>query len=190
MTRVLELQPVLRSELKDPFGPVSTDTAAVLDTAGTPLLTVGDIVTYHTLQAGHVPDVGFVDERTERAAVDDEVREGIDPDRFDRVVTVENPPATLTAALLDALADALATDERTLVRVEGEEDLAALPAIAAAPDGASVLYGQPGEGVVHVTIDDAVRGRVVSLMAQMDGDGARAFDALGVDADAVDTHED
>lgn len=183
MTRVLELQPALRSELKDPFGPVSTDTAAVLEAAGTPLLTVGDIVTFHTLRAGEIPDVAFVDERTERAAVDDEVREGIDPDRFDRVVTVDNPPATLTAALLDALAEALDTEARTLVRVDGEEDLAALPAIAAAPEGASVLYGQPGEGVVHVTVDDEVRTRVVTLMAQMDGDGERAFEALGLDRD-------
>ncbi|MFB6139034.1 MAG: GTP-dependent dephospho-CoA kinase family protein [Halosimplex sp.] len=182
MTVVLELQPGLRSELKDPFGPVSTDTAAVLAAAGDPLVTVGDIVTYHVLDAGHAPDVAFVDERTERAAVDDEVSEAIEDDRFDRVVATENPPATLTAALLEALTDALAADDRTLVRVDGEEDLAALPAIAAAPDGASVLYGQPGEGVVHVTVDVDTRERVVDLLGRMDGDTRRAFDVLGLDA--------
>jgi uncharacterized protein (UPF0218 family) len=181
VTVVLELQSALRSELKDPFGPVSTDTAAVLDAAGDPLVTVGDIVTYHTLEAGRVPDLAFVDERTERAAVDDEVSDGIEDDRFDRVRAIENPPATLTAALLDALTGALATDEQTLVRVDGEEDLAALPAIAAAPDGASVCYGQPGEGVVHVTVDSETRERVVDLLGRMDGDAPRAFDALGLD---------
>jgi uncharacterized protein (UPF0218 family) len=181
VTVVLELQPALRSELKDPFGPVSTDTAAVLDAAGDPLVTVGDIVTYHTLDAGRVPDLAFVDERTERAAVDDEVSDGVADDRFDRVRAVENPPGTLTAALLAALVDALAAGEKTLVRVEGEEDLAALPAIAAAPAGASVLYGQPGEGVVHVTVDADTRERVVALMGRMDGDPSRAFDALGLD---------
>jgi uncharacterized protein (UPF0218 family) len=183
VTVVLELQSALRADLKDPFGPVSTDTAAVLDAAGTPLVTVGDIVTYHTLAAGHVPDLAFVDERTERAAVDDEVSDGIEDDRFDRVLSIENPPATLTAALLDALTDALATGDRTLVRVDGEEDLAALPAIAAAPAGASVLYGQPNEGVVHVTADTETRERVVDLLGRMEGDAARAFDALGLDAE-------
>ena len=181
MPVVLELQSGLRSELKDPFGPISTDATAVLDSAGEPLVTVGDIVTYHTLDAGAVPDAAFVDERTERAAVDDEVSEGIEDDRFDRVLTIDNPPGTITAALLSALADALAADERTLVRVDGEEDLAALPAIAAAPTGASVLYGQPGEGVVHVTVDADSRQRVVDLLGRMDGDADRAFEALGLD---------
>ncbi|WP_459193399.1 GTP-dependent dephospho-CoA kinase family protein [Halosimplex sp. J119] len=181
MTVVLELQSALRSELKDPFGPVSTDTSAVLAAAGDPLVTVGDIVTYHTLDAGHTPDVAFVDERTERAAVDDEISDAIEDSQFDRVVTVENPPATLTAALLDALADALATGEKTLVRVDGEEDLAALPAIAAAGDDASVLYGQPGEGVVHVTVDADTCERVTDLLGRMDGDPARAFELLDLD---------
>ena len=182
MTVVLELQPALRSELKDPFGPVSTDTAAVLAESGEPLVTVGDIVTYHTLSAGSVPDVAFVDERTERAAVDEDIWAGIDPDAFDRVATVDNPAATLTAAILETLADALASDERTLVQVDGEEDLAALPVIATVPDGASVLYGQPDEGVVHVTVDPDIRDRVRALLARMDGDTDRAFAALGIDA--------
>ncbi|PSP55024.1 DUF359 domain-containing protein, partial [Halobacteriales archaeon QH_7_68_42] len=101
---------------------------------------------------------------------------------FDRVREVENPPATLTADLLAAVVDGLA-DGTTLVRVDGEEDLAALPAIAAAPDGASVLYGQPDEGVVHVTVGDEVRDRVVDLLGLMDGDSDRAFETLGVDPD-------
>jgi uncharacterized protein (UPF0218 family) len=178
---VLELPAALRSDLKEPFGPVSTDTAAVLAAAGTPLVTVGDIVTDHVLRADAVPDVAFVDERTKRAAVDDDVRERLaDTDRLDREVTVDNPPGTLTDALLSALRTALDdAPESTLVRVDGEEDLAALPAIAAVPDGASVLYGQPDEGVVHVTVDDTVRARVTDLLEHMDGDAARALDLLG-----------
>jgi uncharacterized protein (UPF0218 family) len=180
VTTVLELQPALRDRLKEPFGPVSTDTAAVLAVAGAPLVTVGDIVTYHVLEAGRVPDLALVDERTKRATVDDEVSDAVADDRFDRVRTVENPPATLTAALLDAVVEGLG-EGTTLVRVDGEEDLAALPAIAAARDGASVLYGQPDEGVVHVTVDDEVRERVRALLDAMDGDSDRAFATLGVD---------
>jgi uncharacterized protein (UPF0218 family) len=179
---VLELQPALRDRLKEPFGPVSTDTAAVLAESGTPLVTVGDIVTYHVLEAGRVPDLALVDERTKRATVDDRISETVADDRFDRVLVVENPPATLTAALLSAIVDGLG-ETTTLVRVDGEEDLAALPAIAAAPDGASVCYGQPDEGVVHVTVGPDIRERVLALLAEMDGDSDHAFDVLGVDRD-------
>jgi uncharacterized protein (UPF0218 family) len=181
VTTVLELQPELREALKDPFGPVETDTERVLAAAGSPLVTVGDIVTYHVLEAGVTPDVALVDERTKRATVDDEVSAVVNDASFDRVATVVNPPGTLTADLLAALREALADDGTTLVRVDGEEDLAALPAIAAAPDGASVLYGQPDEGVVHVTVGDEVRDRVGSILARMNGDTDRALELLGLD---------
>ena len=181
MTTVLELQPELREALKDPFGPVETDTERVLAAAGSPLVTVGDIVTYHVLEAGVTPDVALVDERTKRATVDDEVSAVVNDASFDRVATVVNPPGTLTADLLAALREALADDGTTLVRVDGEEDLAALPAIAAASDGASVLYGQPDEGVVHVTVGDEVRDRVGSILARMTGDTDRALELLGLD---------
>jgi hypothetical protein len=178
---VVELPPSLRGELKEPMGPVYTDADELLAAADSPIITVGDMVTYHLLEAGRVPDVALVDDRTERTAVEADVRDAITG--FDREEAVANPPATLTAALLDALQGALerADTESTLVVVDGEEDLAALPAIAAVPDGASVLYGQPDEGVVHVVAGDAVRERVTDLLARMDGETTRAWDALGID---------
>jgi len=183
VTRVLELQTELRDALKDPLGPVETDTGAVLEAAGRPLVTVGDIVTYHVLEAGTTPGVALVDERTKRASVDDEVSSTVNNASFDRVRTVVNPPATLTADLLETVRAAIDDDGTTLVRVDGEEDLAALPAIGAVPDGASVLYGQPDEGVVHVTVDGDVRRRVRSLLDRMDGDTDCALTLLGLDAE-------
>ncbi|MFT4923896.1 MAG: hypothetical protein ACI8XM_003128, partial [Haloarculaceae archaeon] len=66
---VVELQQELRSELKEPMGPLCTETEELLAEAAAPLLTVGDVVTYHVLEGGRVPDVALVDERTERTAV-------------------------------------------------------------------------------------------------------------------------
>jgi uncharacterized protein (UPF0218 family) len=182
VTTVLRLQAALRDRLKEPFGPVATDTDAVLAAAGQPLVTVGDIVTYHVLEAGQIPDLALVDERTKRTTVDDEVSAMVNNACFDEVKTVVNPAATLTAELLTAVREALGADGSTLIRVDGEEDLAALPAIAPAPDGASVLYGQPDEGVVHVTVDDAVRDRVYSILDRMDGDSERARELLALPA--------
>lgn len=168
---VLELPEDLRTELKEPLGPIYTDAERLLADATLPIVAVGDVVTYHLLEAGHVPAVALVDERTKRAAVEESVRETVfDASSFTETVTVENPAATLTAALLDALADALAdTDRTTLIVVDGEEDLATLPAVLGVPDGASVVYGQPDEGMVLASADDATRQRVRSLLERMDG---------------------
>ena len=165
---VVSLQAELRPELKEPLGDVYTDADALLADAGAPVLAVGDIVTYHLLEAGRVPDVALVDERTERTEVDEDVTAAIAG--FDREVTVDNPPATITAGILQALGTAIASGESTLIRVDGEEDLAALPALLLAPPGASVVYGQPGEGMVLVPITEDTQARARDLLSRMTGD--------------------
>jgi len=69
----------------------------------------------------------------------------------------------------------------TLLVVDGEEDLAALPAVLAAREGASVVYGQPDEGMVLATTTPERRAVVRDLLERLDGDTRRAFDILGVD---------
>lgn len=181
---IIDLPATLRADLKEPLGPIFTDTDALLDAAGSPVFCIGDVVTYHVIEAGETPAVAVVDERTERSAVDDEIARTLaEFDGFDRTVTVLNPAATLTADLLDALATAVerADDTTTLIEVDGEEDLATLPTVVIAPDGAGVVYGQPGEGMVHVTVDATVRERCWELLSRMDGDERRLWAALGVD---------
>lgn len=178
---VVTLQAALRPELKEPMGPVYTDTQELLAAAHDPIITVGDMVTFHLLEADRVPDVALVDGRTERTSVDDDVVASFAG--FDREVTLENPPATLTADLLSELQRAIkrADEETTLIRVDGEEDLATLPALVAAPSGASVVYGQPGEGMVlvEVTRDSADRAR--AILSRMDGETRRLWSVLSVD---------
>lgn len=163
---LLELPDEERAAFKPPLGPVFTDAEALLAAAGEPIVAVGDVVTYHLERAGHRPAVALVDERTQRGDVDDEIRAALrDPD-----TVVENPPATLTRELIVVLRDALAAGEPTTIMVDGEEDLAAVPAVLAAPDGASVVYGQPGEGMVLVRVDDETRGEAHRLFDLLDGD--------------------
>ncbi len=163
------------------MGVVYTDPAALLSEVGTPIITVGDVVTYHLMEASTRPDLALVDRRTERTPVEDGVTEAIHG--FDREVTVPNPPATLTAELLEAIKTGIdrAPTESTLVVVDGEEDLGTLPAVLAAPTSASIVYGQPGAGMVHVPVDREATERARALLVRMSGDHGRVWTALGID---------
>jgi uncharacterized protein (UPF0218 family) len=163
---VVTLPESLRGAFKEPFGPVVSDAEALLADVDGQLIAVGDIVTYHFLQAGREPDVAVVDEHTKREVVTEEVRDAVvRPD-----VTVSNPAGSLVEGLVRALADALGADDSTTVFVDGEEDLAVLPAVLLAPEGASVVYGQPDEGMVHVPVTADARAQFRGLVERMDGD--------------------
>jgi uncharacterized protein (UPF0218 family) len=195
---LLTLPESLRDAFKEPLGPVTTDAEALLGAAdetrdrhappegrSPQLIAVGDVVTYHLREAGRAPDVAFVDGKTEREAVREEIATALAAAE-ERRVSVENPAAALSAALLDALAEALDADEPVTIEVTGEEDLAALPAMLAAPLGSTVVYGQPGEGMVRVAIAPETRARARKLFGDLSGDTAAAYEILGVDPDEVD----
>ncbi|QLK27434.1 GTP-dependent dephospho-CoA kinase family protein [Natrinema zhouii] len=179
--QLLVLPDDLRHELKEPMGPIETDADRLLETVDGPLIAVGDVVTYHLLQAGHRPDVALVDGRTKRSAVDEEIHEAVTAGAS---IEVRNPPAELAAPVVRALRRALEADEPTTILVDGEEDLVALPAIVAAPEGASVVYGQPDEGMVHVKITDEHRAEMRDLLERFEGDTDRFWALLESDADA------
>ncbi|QAU13606.1 DUF359 domain-containing protein [Halorubrum sp. BOL3-1] len=194
---LLTLPESLRDAFKEPLGPVTTDVAALVAAvdetrerhgsageARARLIAVGDVVTYHLREAGRVPDVAFVDGKTEREAVREEIATALAATEGRRV-SVENPAAALSAPLLDALADALAAADPVTVEVAGEEDLAALPAMLAAPLGSTVVYGQPGEGMVRVAVTAETRRRARELFEGLTGDAAAAYEILGVDPDEV-----
>jgi Uncharacterized protein conserved in archaea len=190
---VLELPESLRAELKTPLGDIYADPDALLaavdehaaatatadqSSAEARLLTVGDVVTATLADAGRQPDVAVIDGRTEREPVDPAVEATL-ADLGGRRLSVVNPPATLSESLLGTLRDAATTTELPLtISVDGEEDLAALPAILTAPDSASVVYGQPNEGMVHVPVTPAVRTTARELLADFDGDTDAAISLL------------
>ncbi|MFC6716396.1 GTP-dependent dephospho-CoA kinase family protein [Natrialbaceae archaeon GCM10025810] len=172
---LLSLPDDLRGELKDPLGPIETDAAILLEGVSGPVIAVGDVVTYHLRRAGLDPDVALVDGRTKREAVDEEIREVA---LGGSTLEVTNPPAVITEAVIGALLEGLEDVEPTTIFVDGEEDLVALPAIVAAPDGASVVYGQPDEGMVHVIVDEEVRAEMRALLERFDGDVGRLWALL------------
>lgn len=132
----------------------------------TKVISVGDIVTYNLLSAGLVPDISFVDERTKRVPASDQILHGTKHPRF-KTITVENPPGIITEGLLQGVSEALESDSPVRIFVSGEEDLAALPAIAMAPISSVVIYGLPDEGAVVVRVTQSKKKEIQSLLDRM-----------------------
>ncbi len=144
----------LRRKLKKPLGrlfstlEVHDEEFVTLVTRAPLLVTVGDRVT-ETFQeiAGRSPDVFVVDGLERRKA------RSIPKLAHGSVIRAKNPPGHITAAALSAMKEAYAAEKPVMVLVDGEEDLLAIPAVIDAPIGTVVLYGQPLEGVVAITVD-------------------------------------
>jgi len=155
----------IRSELKKPFGELhSTLTSLLPRLQGHVVYTVGDVVTHHLVRAGVTPDVAIIDGHTMRAPCKRVPRIDV------RTLAAKNPPGTISDDLVLAIRDAVA-DPPALIVVEGEEDLAVIPLVLAAPAGALVLYGQPGEGVVLRRVDREARKAARAFLSRFIADG-------------------
>ena len=125
----------------------------------------GDVVSLTVREAGIVPALAVYDGYTERREMTGFAvlvgRLGLEE------TVVANPAGTITRELDDAVRNALENGP-ALIRVEGEEDLALMPVIRHAPDGAMIVYGWPGKGMMAVIDDEAVRSRIETLWKEME----------------------
>jgi GTP-dependent dephospho-CoA kinase len=130
------------------------------------LISVGDIVTFNLLSAGLVPDISFVDDRTKRSPASDKVVKGTQHAHF-RKITVENPPGIITEELLDETQKAMESNTPVQIFIKGEEDLAALPAIAMAPISSVIIYGLPDKGAILVRVTQDKKNEIQSFLNKM-----------------------
>lgn len=159
----------LRKDLGKPFGPVvgGHDLPKVLAGA-TCVIAVGDVVSLTLKKLGIDPALFVCDFMTQRGEPDPtyELELGTWGDVAFRV---RNPAASITREAWDAVRLGLQhTPGPVRIVVEGEEDLLGIPCFLEAPDGATVLYGMPGKGVVVVTVDADLRKRVLEVLAKFE----------------------
>lgn len=128
------------------------------------MITVGDVVSLTMRRNGIRPILSVYDGYTERHEMTDfaTLVEG------ERKEVVANPAGTITDELDEAVRNALTTGSTDMIRVEGEEDLALMPCILHAPEGAVIVYGWPGKGMMIVSTDDTTRKRVEELWKMME----------------------
>jgi len=122
--------------------------------------TVGDVVSRETLAAGIQVGLRIVDQMT--------LRKRISPVEIkaERTYRVKNPAGVITSEAWDTIREAL-KDREAVIFVDGEEDLLAIPAVLESPDNALVVYGQPSEGLVVVTVSPQTKSDARKIMNRM-----------------------
>ncbi len=127
---------------------------------------VGDVVSRETLTAGVAVDLRIVDHvsmRRPTASFNINAR---------KTYHVKNPPGVITEESWKAIKQAM-KEREVVIYVEGEEDLLTLPCISESPTNALVLYGQPSQGLVVVSVTPAVRTRTVEILSRMTREQSR-----------------
>lgn len=157
----------LRDELAMPFGTLlqGEDILGSIPECEK-LITVGDMVSTTLINKGVIPHLTIYDRRNERRDLDAS-KHPVDLLSVPEVV-VDNPPGIITPEMFQAVKDGIEHRGKMKLRVQGEEDLAALVCAAIAPAGSCLLYGLPGKGVVLVKTDANVNRTAQGLIRSME----------------------
>lgn len=77
----------------------------------------------------------------------------------ENVVHVSNPAGSLTPGLFTVVAQLFDNPikRKTIILIDGEEDLVVLPILLRAPLGYTVYYGQPQEGMVEIVVTEKIK---------------------------------
>ncbi len=155
----MDLQLSIPDHLRDDFGSprgllVSGRLASYIDSGRwSKVVCVGDVVTAYCMEASRKPDLVVLDLKTRRS----EAQEGYLTNRLKEegfeVLRVSNPAGGLTTSAAEILCSALKGSTRSVLIVEGEEDMLALAALQCAPPNSLVVYGVPARGAAMVVTD-------------------------------------
>ena len=172
--QMLKMNSSLDSELKTPMGSLfpgpedlpevaMTEALESLSANHGSIVAVGDVSVATMLDLEIVPDIGIIDGMTKRQELDDS--EKVSTVQFQNHLHSNNPPGHISPAMISSIKEALASNQKTLINVKGEEDLAPIIIHCLAPIGTVVIYGQPRVGVVVQITSLSVKERCRNILS-------------------------
>ena len=133
------------------------------------VVAIGDLVSLYTLKAGYKPKIIVIDFKTERRELGETFEKEITPFLRDYVVVkVKNPQGHISDELVETLFEAVKSEKRYCIIVEGEEDLAALPLSIILPENSLILYGVPGRGIAAYTVNERDKILISRIIEEME----------------------
>jgi uncharacterized protein (UPF0218 family) len=171
MAIVYSLTPELRIKLKKPIGTLIRGSFAEtmrlfkdMTEKEKPvvIISVGDTVSKNLAKNHVFPQLSIVDNRVMRRKI-----QSI-PLTAEKAIHIKNPPGTITEEALKAVQDALKSNCRVKIVVDGEEDLLTLIAVLYSPENSFIIYGQPYEGVIVVRATNEKKAEVALILKAME----------------------
>ncbi len=133
------------------------------------IITVGDATTERLISFGITPDIAVIDGLERRSRRDHSIN------YHAKEMLCTNPAGTISKEAVHVLQIALETPPPITVKVQGEEDMLALPLFMMAPKGSAVLYGQPLEGMVLVNITEEKQNQAKDVMHKISSDAINEY---------------
>ncbi|TFG17368.1 MAG: DUF359 domain-containing protein [Promethearchaeota archaeon] len=141
------------------------------------IICVGDVVSNAFLKDPKLSETVFlkmciIDEKTKRGnfKIDANIL------GFDQI-QVMNPAGEITTTAIDIIKKHLSSDAKSILLVDGEEDLLVIPAILHSHENTFVLYGQPPftdldfsipAGLVMIPVNSSTQKQVQNLLDQFE----------------------
>lgn len=148
----------LREKLSKPFGEVIPK----IKKSGK-IIAIGDETVKTFTSKKLYPSLSIVDLKNNREKKYGSVTElGLSSEK---IIKAHNPSGCITKELFKAVKNGLTINNSTIM-VEGEEDLAVIPAVLFAPLGCAVYYGQPGQGIVEIIVTEQKKVEIKLLLSQ------------------------
>jgi len=161
----LILPPKLQKKLKSPLGRLLKKIEDI-DLKDNLLITVGDVTTKTFNSLSIKPNLSVIDFKVARKWKFKNVNElGFLGD--EKVYKIKNHSGSLCGELFKLIKNIfenITNQAHIIIQIDGEEDLSVLPLILASPLGASIFYGQMGEGIVQVYVDEETKARTRSFL--------------------------
>jgi uncharacterized protein (UPF0218 family) len=170
MAIAYSVTPELRVRLREPFGMLIRGSFAetmgkmdnIVKREKPPVVvSVGDTVSRNLHEHQLNPQLSITDNKRMRKRIQPKVFAG------KHVVHVKNPQGTITEEASAAIKEALKSNERRHIIVDGEEDLLTLVAVLYAPENSLVVYGQPFKGIVVVKVTSEKKAEAAELLKAM-----------------------
>jgi hypothetical protein len=127
------------------------------------IITVGDRTTEKLIDFGLIPSLQIIDGQEKR--IKREIPKSSD---VSTTLTCNNPAAEITDQSIKTIKKAFTSQTPVRITVNGEEDLLVIPVCIYAPENSVVMYGQPNEGLVIVTINQEIRNKTQKLLDSME----------------------